>query len=568
MLSFLKIENLAIIESLSAEFGPGLNVLTGETGAGKSIIVDAVGLLLGERGGADMIRAGCDRLVVEAVFDVAGRKGIEAALGRMGVDLEPEGLILRREINASGRSRAFVNGALAPLQQLREIGESLADLHGQHQHQSLLRADGQREALDRFGSTVDLAGEVAAAASRVRDLRDERSSLAASERERARREDTLRLEISEIEKAAPHPEEEADLKREEALLRHAEEVRALSEETCVLLNEDDASVLARLGTIQDRLSRLAAIDERCEDPRRAVEEARLSLKETLRSIEGYRDSADAEPGRLEAVAGRLASLDRLKRKYGATIEEVLSYQSRAKAEMEALGGAAERLKGIEVALAAASSEYATAAAKLSRKRREAARALETALGKELKALAMNGCRFSVAFIRREDPSSDVEVEGAKIAVSRDGIDGIELLVSPNPGEDLRPLSRVASGGELSRLMLAIRAATEARTDARSLVFDEVDAGIGGTVAEAVAARLKAISKRQQVLCVTHLPQIAAGADRHLRVEKVSSGGRTRVAVEELNDAGRVDELARMLGSAEAPTARRHAAALISAQRAT
>jgi DNA repair protein RecN (Recombination protein N) len=568
MLSFLKIENLAIIESLSAEFGPGLNVLTGETGAGKSIIVDAVGLLLGGRGGAEMVRTGCDRLCVEGVFDTEGKGSILQALEKNGIGPAEEGLILRREITSSGRSRAFVNGSLATLQQIKEIGESLADLHGQHQHQSLLRADGQREALDRFGGLGDLASDVAAAASALDALLAERSGLLETERGRARREDSLAAEIAEIESAAPRIEEEADLKREEALLRHAEEILALADEACLLLNEDDASILARLGTVRERLSRLAAIDGRCADALRSVEEARVGLKEALRDIEPYREQGDYEPGRADAVASRLAVLDRLKRKYGPGIEDVIAYLAKAKEESAALGGAAERLAAIVADVDRAAARYAAAAGKLSRRRREASKTLEGAVRKELKPLAMDACRFEVALEIREDPASAIVVDGRHVAAGRDGIESIEFLIAPNPGEDLRPLARIASGGELSRLMLALRTASESRTDARALVFDEVDAGIGGAVADAVAQRLKSLSRRQQVLCVTHLPQIAAAADRHLRVEKAASGGRTRVSVEDLGDAARVDELARMLGSSGAPTARKHAAALISARKAT
>jgi DNA repair protein RecN (Recombination protein N) len=570
MLSFLKIENLAVVDALSAEFGEGLNVLTGETGAGKSIIVDAVGLLLGERGGADLVRTGCERLVVEGIFEpepTAPRGALRETLGAMGIEPGPEGIVLRREITSAGRSRAFVNGRLATLQQLKEIGEHLADLHGQHQHQSLLRPDGQREALDRFGGHAEIAEEVARASADLRALLSERAALRGTERERARREDALASEIREIEAAAPKPGEEEDLRREEALLRHAEEIRALAEEACAVLNEEDDSVLARLGTVRERIARLAAIDGRAGGALRTVEEARIALKEALREVEPYREAGDMEPGRLDAVAARLAALDRLKRKYGATAEDVLDYLARARRDLEALGGAAGRLSALDGEVEAASAAYAAAAGRLSRKRREAARALEAALRKELRALAMDGCRFGVELRPREDPAGEAVVEGRRVEPSRDGCESVAFLIAPNPGEDPRPLARIASGGELSRLMLAIRAASEARTDARALVFDEVDAGIGGEVVEAVAERLKALAARQQVLCVTHLPRIAAAADRHLRVEKSASGGRTRATVALLERDARVEELARMLGSAGAPTARRHAAALIGARKA-
>ncbi len=567
MLSYLKIENLAIIDALSVEFGPGLNVLTGETGAGKSIIVDAVGLLLGERGGADMIRTGCERLTVEGLFETAGRAALLDNLGRMGIDSGPEGIVLRREITSAGRSRAFINGTLATLQQVKEIGEALADLHGQHQHQSLLRPEGQMEALDRFEGHGEEAGGVAEAAGALRGLITERTALRRMESGRAVREEVLRTEIGDIAAVSPDPEEEVALRREEALLRHAEEVRSLAEEVCALLNEDDASVLSRLGTVRDRLGRLAAIDDRCAESLRAVEEARLSLREALRGIEPYRDGGDHEPGRLEAVAARLAALDRLKRRYGPGLSDVVARLAAAREELSALGGAAERLGAIDPDVAGAARRYSEKAAHLSRRRREAARSLQTAIRRELKALAMESCRFSVEFRMRDDPDSEVVVEGRRVAWGEGGVESVEFLIAPNPGEEPRPLARIASGGELSRIMLALRAASESPTDARSLIFDEVDAGVGGPVAEAVALRLKALARAQQVLCITHLPQIAALADCHLRVEKETQGGRTRVAALPLQGSDRVEELARMIGSPQAPTARRHAAALINGRKA-
>jgi DNA repair protein RecN (Recombination protein N) len=568
MLSFLRIENLAIIESLSVEFGPGLNVLTGETGAGKSIIVDAVGLLLGERGSADQIRTGAGKLAVEAVFEIDGRKRLLDRLEEMGLDAGPEGLVLRRDVNISGRSRAFVNGSLVTLQQLREIGEVLADLHGQHQHQSLLRAEAQREALDRFGGHGPLLEGVAAACGALEALRAERERLRAMERDRARREEDLRSTIEEIASVGPRAGEEIDLRREEGLLRNAEEVRALAEEILLLLNDDDAAVLPRMGTIRERLSRLAAIDDRSAEALRAVEEARLSLKEALRAVEPYREPADFEPGRLEAVATRLASLERIKRKHGPTIEEVLERGTLARAELEEMGGAAGRLSSLDAEIAAAARGYAGLASELSRKRVEAARAMERALAKELKALAMEGCRFAVAFETREEAASEVMIGGKRVAYGPAGVESVEILISPNPGEELRPLARVISGGELSRMMLALRTVSESRADARTLIFDEVDAGVGGTAADSVAIRLQGLSRGQQILCVTHLPQIAALADTHLSVGKSAEKGRTRVLVASLAGEERVEELARMIGSPEAPTARKHAAALIQSRKAT
>lgn len=563
MLSFLKIENLAIVPSLSVEFAAGFNVLTGETGAGKSIIVDAVGLLLGERGSSGLIRTGADHLTVEGLFETKSRKGLCERLEEIEVDVGEEGIILRRELADSGRSRAFINGRLVPLQHLKQVGDLLADLHGQNPHQSLLRPEGQREALDRFASAGNLAAKVESAAKRLRELLGERETLRSTQQEHARLADALRAEVAEIEAAAPSSEEEADLRREEMLLRHAEEIRSLAAMACDLLNENDDSALSRLGAIRGALEKLAAIDARCLDALRAVEESVVSLNEALRTVEPYREQGEYDPARLDHVASRLAAIDRLKRKYGSSIDEILVYLGRARADLRALESSVDRLEAIDEEVAAAARTYAAAADNLSRKRREGARELERALQEELKALALHGCRFKVAFEPHEDPDSEVIVRGRRMACRRHGIESVEFLISPNPGEDLRPLSQIASGGELSRLMLALRTASESRTDARALIFDEVDSGIGGAVAEAVALRLKGLARRQQVLCVTHLPQVAAVADRHYRVEKETVKGRTRTAVSLLQRGERVEELARMLGSPRAPTARKHAAALIS-----
>ncbi len=563
MLSFLKIENLAIVPSLSVEFGGGFNVLTGETGAGKSIIVDAVGLLVGERGGPNLIRAGADRLTLEGLFEVKGRKGLVEKLAEIDVETGEEGVILRRELAASGRSRAFINGRLVPLQQLKLAGDLLADLHGQNPHQSLLRPEGQREALDRFASAGKLAAEVASAAKQLRELLGEREALRSTQQEHARLAEALRTEVAEIEAATPSSEEEAALRCEEMLLRHAEEIRSLAAMACDLLNEDDDSALSRLGAVSSALEKLAAIDARCRDALRAVEESVVSLKEALRTVEPYREQGEYDAVRLDQVASRLAAIDRLKRKYGSSIDEILVYLGRARGDLRALESSVDRLETIDEEVAAAARAFGAAAESLSRKRREGAHSLERALRDELKTLALQRCRFTVAFEPHEDPESEVIVRGRRMACRSHGIESVEFLISPNPGEGLRPLSQIASGGELSRLMLALRTASESRTDARTLVFDEVDAGIGGAVAEAVALRLKGLARRQQVLCVTHLPQVAAVADRHYRVEKETVKGRTRTSISRLRRDERVEELARMLGSPRAPTARRHAAALIS-----
>src|SRR5882724_8612430 len=358
MLSFLRIENLAIIDSLSVDLGPGLNILTGETGAGKSILVDAVGLVLGGRGSADQIRAGEERLGVEAVFEIDGRDRLLERLEAMGIDAGPEALVLKRDVFAAGRSRAFVNGSPVTLTQLKEIGDLLADLHGQHQHQSLLRADAQRDALDRFGGHAPLLAEVDAACRALGALSAERDRLRGLERDRLRREEDLRLTVSEIAAVSPKPGEDTELRCEEALLRNAVEIRRLAEETAALLNEDDASALARLGEARERLSRLSAIDPRAVEGLRLVDEAVVAIREAVREVAPYLAAEDAGAGRLEGLASRVAAIEKIARRYGPTVEEALDRLASARRELAELGGAADRLASIDREIDAGSGAYA------------------------------------------------------------------------------------------------------------------------------------------------------------------------------------------------------------------
>ncbi len=556
MLSFLKISDLAILDEVSLEPGPGLNVLTGETGAGKSIIVDAIGLVLGARGSADLIRTGADRLVVEALFDLADRPDAAAILEAAGLagDGPADQVVIRRELLQQGgtlRSRAQVNGSLVTLSSLAALGEVLADLHGQHQHQSLLRADGQRDALDAFAGTLELRREVGALHAELRDRVREREALASRERERAREEDHLRRQIAEIDGVAPREAEDEALLREERLLRHATELSRLAGESFAMLSDDDDAVLSRLGAIDTRLAQLEAIDPEAGPVRALVQDARLAAAEAARSLAGYAGAEEADPQRLEQVATRLADLERLKRKYGATLNDVIAYADGCRRELSELGGAERRLEDLAERIASCRAKYLQSARALSERRRRAAARLDRAVEKEIGALAMQGAKVSVGVVRGDEADGGAQ-----------GLDSIEFLVAANPGEDPRPLARTASGGELSRLMLAVRVATESSSDYRTLVFDEVDSGIGGRVAEVVGQRLSTLGRRQQVLCVTHLPQIAAFADRHFQVTKRSEAGRTRAVVTRLDGKAKIDEVARMLGGAPAETARRHAEAMV------
>ncbi len=553
MLSFLRITNLAILEDTTLEPGPGLNVLTGETGAGKSIVVDAIGLLLGERGSADLLRSGADVLIVEGQFEPADERASAAAAGLTGTRGE---IVVRRELQSGGadggaRSRAFLNGRIVPLSTLKEVGECLADLHGQHQHQSLLRPEGQRDALDRAARCEPLRGEVATACETLRAGKLQLEELERADRERTQREEQLVRSIEEIEAVGPLAGEEEDLRREEGLLQHAGEIASLAGQVHALLSDDDDSVASRLGASRALLDRLAAIDPQAGSIAALVEEARVGAAEASRALSRYLELEGCDPKRLEHVAGRLADLERLKRRYGGTLDDVIASLQSARTERAALGSVPEKMEALAVEVRRLESSYMKLARELSERRQSAARDLGRSAAKELAALAMEGTRFEI-LVDPEDPPHPHPA----------GIDRIGFWIAPNRGEALKPLARIASGGELSRLMLALRNATEEGDDGRTLIFDEVDSGIGGNVADAVGQRLARLARRHQVLCVTHLPQIAAFADRHFHVRKRTTGARTRATVSMLDEEGRVEEIARMLGGMPPETARRHAAAMV------
>ena len=522
MLRFLRIRNLAVIEAVEVEFESGFNVLTGETGAGKSILVEAVGLLLGARASSDLVRTGEALAAIEAIFeDAAGRE-----------------LIVRREISSQGRSRSFINGALATAAALRDLSVRLVELHGQHEHQALLDPLTHLPLLDEYADLGDLAGKVAASWNTVRTLREQLERSRMDAREKAARLDLIAFQLGEIEKASPKAGEDDELAATRQVLASAERVQRLCEESYATLYESDDAVLAGLGGVWKRVGELATIDPQFAlyaDARDAIKSQLEDLAFFLRS---YADGIDASPGRLQQVEDRLALLERLKRKYGPSLQEVIDKGELLARERELLTGVGERAEDLVKELDTATSAFLTVGRDLSQRRRagavQFARDLEGLLGE----LAMARTRFEVRFNDREL---------APEAWSDRGVDQAEFFVSPNPGEDLRPLARIVSGGELSRVMLALKTLAAEDAPGKTLIFDEVDAGIGGRVAEVVGARLRALGARFQVLCITHLPQIAARGATQFRIEKSVRGDRTVTSVERLDAEGRIDEVARMIG---------------------
>jgi len=521
MLRVLRIRNLAVIESVEVELGPGFNVMTGETGAGKSIVVDAVGLLLGARASADLVRTGEPQATIEAVFDDAGLT-----------------LLVRREVTSQGRSRSFINGAVATAAALRDLSLRLVELHGQHEHQALLDPLSHLPLLDSYAQLDADAEEVSSRWGSVRRLRDQLDRARMDGREKAARLDLIAFQLGEIDRASPHVGEDDELATEKQVLANAERVRRLCDESYAALYDSDEAVLAGLGRVWKRVGELASIDAQFAEYLGARDVIKSQLEDLAAFLRQYAEDIDASPGRLQQVEDRLALLERLKRKYGPTLQEVIEKGSALRAEREFLTGSSETASELTKALEKASQVYLEAARALSSKRKVAARQFATSLEALLAELAMERTRFEVRFV-----AGDLAEE----AWSERGIDQAEFYVSPNPGEDLRPLSRIVSGGELSRVMLALKTMAVDEQSGKTLIFDEVDAGIGGRVADVVGSRLHRLGDRFQVLCITHLPQIAARATRHFHIDKTIRGNRTVTSVRQLDDAGRVEEIGRMIG---------------------
>lgn len=529
MLRYLRIRNLAVIESVEVEFEPGFNVLSGETGAGKSILVEAVGLLLGGRASPDLVRTGEPMATIEAMFDAPPAFAAAAHSGE---------LILRREITAQGRSRSFINGALATAGALRELSEKLVELHGQHEHQALLDPLTHLPLLDEFADLEDLGARVAVLWTGLRTLREQIERSRMDDREKAARLDLIAFQLGEIEKAAPVAGEDDELAATRQVLASAERVLSLCEESYNALYENEQAVLAGLGGVWKRVGELAAIDPRFQPYVDARDGIKGQLEDLAFFLRDYSQGIDASPARLQQVEDRLALLERLKRKHGPTLQDVMDKGETLARERALLRGAGERVDDLERELTTATTRFLAAARELSTKRRAAARHFSGHIEALLAELAMARTRFEVRFLEGELPAGQW---------SERGVDQAEFYVSPNPGEDLRPLARIVSGGELSRIMLALKTLAAGDDRGKTLIFDEVDAGVGGRVADVVGGRLRALSQRFQVLCITHLPQIAAHATTQFRIEKLVRGSRTMTSVDPLTAEGRIVEVARMMG---------------------
>ncbi len=565
MLVELRICDFAIVDELELRFPPGFLVLTGETGAGKSILVDAVELVLGGRADSTIVRAEADRASVEATFRLNStqRAAIDSVLEREEiVGDEPDLLLLGREVRLNGRSVSRVNGRAVTLALLREVAEGLVDIHGQSEHLSLLRVREHVNLLDRYAELWPLRMQVAELARQVRRVRRELEDLVLREQEMAHRADLLQFQLGEIGKALLESDEEQELLDERIRLANAEQLAELTGEALRAIEEgqeEAPTVLDLMGVALRALEKLARVDPALESQLRAAENVNYQAEELARGLRDYEEQVEHNPQRLQEVEDRLALIRRLERKYGPTIPDVLAYAEKAAQELDTITHSEERIGELQAAEEQLLAELGNLAVELSQQRREAVQQLAAGIEAELHDLRMEGARFGVDFQWKDDPhgapvSKSKIADMERVAFDASGIDRVEFLVSPNPGEPLKPMAKIASGGETSRLMLALKTVLSRADETTTLVFDEIDQGVGGRVGAMVGEKLWGLAVgrgseglNHQVLCVTHLPQLAGFGDAHFHVEKVTTGERTVTRIRPLQGEARVEELAQMLG---------------------
>jgi DNA repair protein RecN (Recombination protein N) len=553
MLVELTVENYAVIEKVRVRFDRGLSLLTGETGSGKSMVVDALSLLFGGRASAEMVRTGAERARISGIFEVTPTPALTDLLAGAGIEIEENELLVEREILAGGKSRAFAGNRPATLALLKDLAPYLGDLHGQHDQQQLFSPEAQRDILDSFAGAGDFVAETGSLFAKWRAATQELEDLDRTAQEKLRLKDLWSFQRNEIELVSPLPGEDAELENERRVLRNVVRIQETAGAAYAALYEDPQSVATQLKTVQKRLEELSRIDDSIRDVLSVLVPISIGADEAAHALRHYLEKLEADPARLDEVESRLASLEKLKRKYGASVGEVLQFLADVKGDLAIVETSSERRELLRKQTTELARAYEDAAKKLSAKRKESAKQLGRRVETELGALAMEKTR--------------VEIRVEPAAWSSEGADAIAFLIAPNQGEEPKPLERVASGGELSRVALALKTCTApAKPSAlvpRTLVFDEVDAGVGGSAAEAVGRRLKRLSRSSQVICVTHLPQIAGFADHHYYVEKHAAKGRTYASIQELSPEARPGEIGRMLsGERVTPEALRHAEQLL------
>lgn len=545
MLAELRIKNFVIIDDLKIQFGGGLNILTGETGAGKSILIDALSGVLGEKMTTDMIRTGFERATLEGVFDVSSLPQVTSILEDSGIDCDDSTLVLRRELYANGKGRCFANATQIPIAKLQEITEYLVDIHGQNEHQNITRIARHRELLDSFAGHGDLVRTIGELHARLHNLQDSIRSFEMDEKEKARKLEFLGYAIREIDAAKLISGEEETLKNESLLLQNSEKLFTEISAVSGLL-KGEHGILQNLKKADAALSAISSYDARISSILETVKESLYSLEDAATDLRDFERNVQFSPERINEVEERLALIAGLKKKYGGSIREILDYAEKSKRELDAISSSEEEIEKLKAEYAAAVQTAKVSALELSEKRKDAAAVLEENVMKELTDLGMGGTVFRISIKREISPDGEIESDSKRYVLYPHGLDRIEFLLSANEGEDLRQLRKSASGGEMSRIMLALKKVILSADIVDSLIFDEVDAGIGGKVAEVVGKKLKSLAAERQVLVITHLPQIAAMSDQHFFVQKENQAGRITTSVRKLNRSEKVKEVARML----------------------
>ncbi|RKD25591.1 DNA repair protein RecN [Ammoniphilus oxalaticus] len=560
MIVELTIKNVAVIKEVTIRFQRGLNILTGETGAGKSILIDSIGLLLGGRGSAEYVRYGEKKAEIEALFELDDEQPALELLGGLGIE-PPEDriLILKREVSAQGRSICRVNGQLVTLATLREIGPWLVNIHGQHQHQSLMMTDRHLDWLDAFAGEElkSVYEEYRQVYRRYRIAKQEWERFAKNEAQLAQRQDMLTFQLQEITEAELSPLEDEELVKEKSRLMHSEKLFSGLDDAYMALTAEQAS-LDWVGLALSHLESIAELDEPLREMFAQTESAFYQLEETARSLRDYRDQIEFDPNRLNQIENRLVEIQRLKRKYGVDVEEILEYAAQIEDELDTLLNREERLTMMERKVTDLAKDLALEALELSTQRRKAADLLAQQIENQLQDLQMDKAKFAVDVRQQVDPQG-IDFVDQKVKVTSTGADFVEFMIAANPGEPLRPVAKVASGGELSRIMLGMKATLAELEPTETLIFDEIDTGVSGRAAQAIAEKLVAVSRHKQVLCITHLPQMACMADAHFSIMKETTEDQTQTKVTYLEDEQQVAELARLLGGVEVTeTTREHA----------
>jgi len=545
MLKYLHIKQFALAEDLSVEFEPGLNILTGETGAGKSILVGAIAAVLGGRVFTEIVRTGADKAIVEAIFDISQLPAVQEFLNARGLPVQDE-LFLRREISVRGATRAFINDSPVTISTLAELGNDLVDIHGQHEHQSLLRRDTHRYFLDAYGRLQPILEDLAQKYERVRQVDEQLQALTRKQQELEEKYELYTFQLQEIEAANLVPGELEQLEEERRLLMNSEKLFELAGRLRTIFNGEGVNLLEMIGEVDRGLKELGEFSRELASLYQEFASARIVMEEAARSIEEFQNTLEFDPARLEEIESRINQIRLLQKKYGHSIDDILAYRDRIKAELALRENFAFEIERLEEAFRQALEAYREAALEVSRQRRKVAQQMEQQVQQQLELLGMPRTRFQVQIQWQENPHGLLEIGGKRYEADALGLDQIEFYISPNPGEDFKPLSKIASGGEISRIMLALKSILAEIDQIPTLIFDEIDVGVSGRIARAVGRSIQQLARSHQIICITHLPQIASHGKTHFVVEKYVDGERTFTRVVRLSDEKRVGEIAKLI----------------------